>query len=146
MKKLKVAFDIDDTIWKIVETSSDGKTRQVPDYDLIQVLRWFYNNGDEVFVWSAGGLDYAQTIVDKLGLTDMVKVIPKNNYDGKIEIDIAFDDFDTKLAKVDIRVNRSEKKIDKNIMLCDDCKNEDNEEAVNMNCPNKLCDNHYRED
>lgn len=104
---MKVAFDVDDCIWKI-----DRKyKRQIPDYDLIQVLRWFANNGDEVFVWSAGGTDYAQTIVDKLGLTDLVKVIPKissadilkKRYEG---MDIAFDDCETNLAKVDVRVNR----------------------------------------
>ena len=106
---MKVAFDIDDTIWKI-----DRKHKiQVPDYDLIQVLRWFANNGDEVFVWSAGGQDYAQTIVDKLGLTDLVEVIPKissakileKRYEG---MDIAFDDCETNLAKVDQRVKRED--------------------------------------
>lgn len=67
--------------------------RQVPDYDLIQVLRWFYNNGDEVFVWSGGGVDYAQTIVDKLGLTSMVKVIPKGDFGNKqLDIHLTFDD------------------------------------------------------
>ncbi len=112
---IRVAFDIDDTIWKV-----DRKHRiQVPDYDLINVLRWFANNGDEVFVWSAGGIDYAQTIVDKLGLTDLVKVIPKNSggvvwrgHSSKPEddvgMDIAFDDCDTNLAKVDIKVKRDD--------------------------------------
>jgi len=110
---MKIAFDIDDTIWKV-----DRKhKRQVPDYDLIQVLRWFANNGDDVFVWSAGGLDYAQTIVDKLGFTDIVKVIPKNSagqtWNGSshgpeedVPMDIAFDDCETNLAKVDILVKR----------------------------------------
>jgi len=107
-KKLKIAFDIDDTLWKIVKNPKSNKHMQVPDYDLIQVLRWFYNNGNEVFVWSAGGLDYAQVIVDKLGLHEMVTVIPKNNYDGKTEIDIAFDDFDTKLATVDVKIKRED--------------------------------------
>jgi hypothetical protein len=100
----KIAFDIDDTLWKI-----DVKhKRQVPDYDLIQVLRWFVANGDEVFVWSAGGMDYAQTIVDKLGLTDHVTVIPKNGYpEGKDEeINIAFDDVEVGLATVNVKVKR----------------------------------------
>lgn len=105
---MKVAFDIDDTLWKI-----DRKLKaQVPDYDLIQVLRWFYNNGDEVFVWSAGGLDYAQQIVDKLGLTEMVTVIPKISMAKLLEkrytgMDIAFDDCETNLAKVDVQVRRN---------------------------------------
>ena len=124
MKKLKIAFDIDDTLWKVIAqfpfcnsscniinnecSQHRGKYRQVPDYEIIQVLKWFYDNDHEVYVWSAGGLDYAQTIVDKLGLTEMVTVIPKQNYDAKeiIDIDIAFDDMDTNLAKVDVKVKR----------------------------------------
>lgn len=110
----RISFDVDDTIWKI-----DRKYKcQVPDYDLIQVLRWFANNGDDVFVWSAGGIDYAQTIVDKLGLTDLVKVISKNSagqtWNGPsshgpeldVPMDIAFDDCETNLAKVDVKVRR----------------------------------------
>ena len=117
---MKVAFDIDDTLWKIekyecpiicLKQHDHNNFRQVPDYDLIAVLRWFANNGDEVFVWSAGGVDYAQTIVDRLGLTSLVTVIPKissakqlqKRYEG---MDIAFDDCETNLAKVDVRVKR----------------------------------------
>ncbi len=97
---MRIAFDVDDVLWKIDKEYA----RQVPDYNIIQVLLWFYNNGDEVFVWSAGGLDYAQTIVDKLGLTKMVTVIEKNADD--YDIDIAFDDCETNLATVDIKVKR----------------------------------------
>lgn len=98
---IKISFDIDDTLWKI-----DAKhMRQVPDYDLIQVLRWFYNNGDQVYVWSAGGMDYAKTIVDKLGLTDMVTVISKEVVQDN-RMDIAFDDCETNLATVDVVVKR----------------------------------------
>lgn len=109
----RIAFDIDDTLYKIERGGVENlMVRQVPDYDLIAVLRWFHNNGDEVFVWSAGGTDYAQTIVDKLGLRKLVTVIPKvssaklleKRYEG---MDIAFDDCETNLAKVDIRVKRN---------------------------------------
>lgn len=116
---MKIAFDVDDTIWKVRIREIDGRKigDQIPDFDLIQVLRWFANNGDEVFVWSAGGVEYSQVIVDKLGLTDLVKVIPKNSagktWEGSshgpkddIQMDIAFDDCETNLAKVDIRVKR----------------------------------------
>lgn len=98
---MKIAFDVDDTLYKIV--TINGTASQVPDYDLIAVLRWFAYNHDEVFVWSAGGIDYAQSIVDKLGLTRMVKVIAKEKRE---DIDVAFDDAETGLAKVDIRVKR----------------------------------------
>ena len=101
----RVAFDIDDTLWKI----DVKRKKQVPDYDLIQVLRWFYNNGDDVFVWSAGGVEYAQVIVDSLGLTDMVTAMAKvrlGDSSNPQSMDIAFDDCETKLAKVDILVKR----------------------------------------
>jgi phosphoserine phosphatase len=104
-KQLKIAFDIDDTLWKVNRKYG----RQEPDYDLIQVLRWFYNNGNKIYVWSGGGVDYAQQIVDKLGLTEMVEVIQKVKLGDKSnpnEIDIAFDDEETNLAKVDIIVKR----------------------------------------
>jgi len=102
---INVAFDIDDVLWKI-----DRKhLRQIPDYNMIGVLMWFHDNGDQVFVWSAGGIDYAKTIVDNLGLTDFVKVIEKESYKklhNRLEIDLAFDDCETKLAKVDVNVKR----------------------------------------
>ena len=112
-KKLRVAWDIDDTLYKVRRPfDSDKHTYpQIPDYDLIQVLRWFHANDHECFVWSAGGEDYAQTIVNKLGLTDMVTVIPKvalNDPSNPHSIDIAFDDSETKLARVDVRVKREE--------------------------------------
>ena len=104
---MKIAFDVDDTIWKIDEKHR----RQVPDYGLIQILLWFANNGDEVFVWSAGGLEYAQTIVDKLGLTDMVTVIPKGEYLDKsnpFNIDLTFDDDPSEqIGKVNCHVKRT---------------------------------------
>ncbi len=119
---MRVAFDIDDTLWKcryLVPdcdencprpycTVHNPKMDQVPDYDLIQVLRWFHANGDDVYVWSAGGVDYAQTIVRRLGLDQFVTVIPKREpQDGNIFIDIAFDDCETQLARVDVRVKRT---------------------------------------
>jgi len=103
-KKLKVCFDIDDTLYKIRLHKRD----QVPDYDLIQVLRWFCQNGDEVFVWSAGGIEYANIFVRKLGLDDIVTVVEK----GSFKPDIAFDDCETKLGKVDVRIKRETTKDD----------------------------------
>lgn len=97
---MTIAFDIDDTLWKI--RAEEGFMDQVPDYDLIQVLRWFVQNGDTIYFWSAGGTDYCQTIVTKLGLDDLGTVIEK----GSIKVDIAFDDQETNLGTVDVRVNR----------------------------------------
>jgi len=98
---MRVAFDIDDTLWKVV--GEFPRFRQVPEYDLIAVLRWFHQNGDTVFVWSAGGMEYAQNIVNNLGLTDMVKVVQKSS---ELRPDLTFDDQAVELGRVNIRVSR----------------------------------------
>lgn len=112
---MRVAFDIDDTLWEVIRDKAGKPTRQVPDYDLVNVLRWFFKNGDEVYVWSAGGMDYAQTIVDKLGLSEMVKVIPKGIYgepQSGVTMDVSFDDEAVKLAKVNVQVTRKQYEMD----------------------------------
>lgn len=121
---MRIAYDIDDTLWKICKHDKECRknpddcdvtdldsfcnvhrpsSHQVPDYDLIQVLRWFHQNGDTVYVWSAGGVHYAKDIMTKLGLIHLVTIIPKGKNQ---DIDICFDDMKTNLAKVDVRVNR----------------------------------------
>ena len=118
---MRIAFDLDDTLWKVIHGCSDDcefrqqhpsericdvhlrTTKQVPDYELIAVLKWFYQNGDYIHVWSAGGVDYAQTIVDKLGLEKMVTVIPKGSSE---DMDLTFDDEAVTLGKVNIKVKR----------------------------------------
>jgi phosphoserine phosphatase len=109
---MNVAFDIDDTLWKVQIRKSKGAVlgEQVPDFDVIQVLRWFAANGDHVYVWSAGGTDYAQQIVDKLGITDLVEVIPKHRQRGEFDpyIDLSFDDEDVILGAANCRVKRAD--------------------------------------
>lgn len=101
----KVVFDIDDTLAKIIK-QEDSYT-QVPDYDLMQVVQWFINNGDEVYLWSAGGIEYAQGWARKLGIFDQVKVIAKVELgDTHPHMDIAFDDSEMGLAKINIKVKR----------------------------------------
>ena len=97
----RVAFDVDDTLWKC---RYNPRLDQIPDYDLIQVLRWHVLNRDEVYVWSAGGVDYAQTIMKKLGLDTIVVVIEKEPRQDFI--DICYDDEKVDLAKVNIQVYR----------------------------------------
>lgn len=99
---MKIAFDIDDTLMKF---DHEWKL-QTPDYELIAVLRWFVANGDDVIVWSGGGLDYAKRTIEKLGLHG-VRAIEK----GSILADIAFDD--SALAQMgiaNVRVRREDKK------------------------------------
>jgi phosphoserine phosphatase len=104
---MKIAFDIDDTLWKIRIRNVDGRAvgDQVPDYSLIAVLRWFFENGDEIYVWSAGGTLYAQQIVDKLGLSEMVMVIPKEE-NPRLIPDLTFDDEAIMIGITNCKVRR----------------------------------------
>lgn len=130
---ITVAFDIDDTLWKVIDEgpasitpvlvrgvivpveSEHRKYHQSPDYDMIQLLRWYQKNGDRVIVWSAGGIEYAENFVNKFGLREdgPIKVIEKKQYpSGTVQglkiftIDICYDDQIVNLAKVNIRVRR----------------------------------------
>lgn len=87
----KIAFDIDGTLMV-------GGTYQTPNFRVLDVLRWFISNGDQVFVWSGGGVEYAEQIVRKLGLN--VSVIRK----GSEKMDVSFDDEEVNLASVNIKV------------------------------------------
>lgn len=106
---LNIAFDIDNTLWRVRERIIDGKKvyDQVPDYDLIGVLRWFYNNGDKCYAWSAGGVDYCRQIMVKLGLDEMVEILSKPPLNGNDpRIDISFDDCEITMGKVNVLLNR----------------------------------------
>ena len=89
--KQKIAFDCDLTL-----ITHDDR----PIYDNINVLRWVLAHNYDVIVWSGGGLSYAEMWVRRLGLEGLVRVIEK----GSEEVDIAFDDEDVKLGKVNIKV------------------------------------------
>jgi hypothetical protein len=95
-----IAFDIDDTLYKIIGNTPD--LHQAPDYDLIQVLRILHKFGARIYIWSAGGVDYATTIVKKLGLWNIAIVIPK----GSVKVDICFDDQEVKLGLVNFLIDR----------------------------------------
>lgn len=94
MKTVKVAFDVDGTL---IRESDYGS---VPRYEIIELLRWFDRNNNEVYIWSGGGVDYAQRWSEKLGLT-CAKIIPK---EANESIDIAFDDEDVMLGVLNIKV------------------------------------------
>ena len=98
-RPITVCFDVDDTLWRIRQEQKD----QVPDLELISVLRWFWMNGDNVYVWSAGGVDYAKQICKKLGIDEYVTDVIRK---GSIKPHISFDDELTEMSTVDIHVQR----------------------------------------
>lgn len=97
---MRIAFDIDDTILipSVVSASGDN----VPNYEVIAVLRWFQSQGHDIILWSGSGVDWARRWGEKFGLEPFT-VIQK---DAKGGIDIAFDDCDVSLAKVNVKVKR----------------------------------------
>lgn len=77
---MKIAFDVDGTLINFED---------LPNYPVIDLLRWFSMHDWDVYIWSGGGQDYAMSWVNRLGLTNLIKgVIEK----GSVEVDIAVDD------------------------------------------------------
>ncbi len=97
---MKIAFDIDDTL--LIPSVASGFDRDTPNYDTISVYKWFQSQGNEMVLWSGSGIDWAKTWGEKLGLQPFeVRVKEKSE-----DIDVAFDDCDVDLAKVNIKVKR----------------------------------------
>jgi len=97
---MKIAFDVDDTL--IVPSVATGQSRDTPNYEIIAIFKWFQTQGHYMIIWSGSGTDWAETWAEKLGLkADEYPVKEKRE-----DIDIAFDDCDVDLAKVNIKVKR----------------------------------------
>lgn len=105
---MKVAFDVDDTL--IIPAVATGLDRDVPNYEVIAIYRWFQAQGNTMVIWSGGGKDYAQMWADKLGLEpDIVSdKMPDFRTAG---VDLAFDDSDFELATVNVKVKRINNKV-----------------------------------
>ncbi|KKN82065.1 hypothetical protein LCGC14_0313320 [marine sediment metagenome] len=101
MGNLIVAFDVDDTL--IIPASATGFDIDVPNYEVIAVYRWFQAQGHTMVIWSGGGEDYAKTWAAKLGLTADYYL---DKHDTSLRPDLAFDDADLTLAKVNVKVKR----------------------------------------
>ena len=97
---MKIAFDIDDTVLvpSVVTESGDN----VPNYDVIAVLRFFQAQGHEIVLWSGSGVDWTKRWGEKFGLHPFTVRMKEKSED----IDIAFDDCIVDLAKVNVRVRR----------------------------------------
>lgn len=100
MNRLTIAFDVDDTL--LAPPEATELDRDTPNYEVIAIYRFFQQQGHRMIIWSGGGVDYARMWADKLGLDpDDVLVKTYNPY-----VDIAFDDCDVELAKVNVKVRR----------------------------------------
>lgn len=97
---MKIAFDIDDCL--LLPSVASGFERDTPNYEVIAVYRWFYEQGHHMIIWSGSGITYAQMWAGKLGLTAHEFPVKQKRDD----IDIAFDDCDVDLALLNIKVRR----------------------------------------
>ena len=103
-KKLKIAWDVDDTL--IIPAIATGFDRDIPNYEVISIFRWFQNQGHYTIIWSGGGLGYARMWTEKLGLE------PDAIYaKGEVTVDIAFDDSDVELGEINVKVRRKNNNI-----------------------------------
>lgn len=97
---MTIAFDVDDTI--LIPAVATGFPVDTPNYDTIALYKWFQNQGHYMIVWSGLGMYWARTWCDKLGLApNEIRVKQKSK-----DVDIAFDDCDVDLAKVNVKVKR----------------------------------------
>ena len=107
-KCLIVAFDVDDTL--IIPACATGFDTDTPNYETIALYRWFQSQGNYMIIWSGGGADYAKQWAGKLGLTaDEYHDKSPEEEDGKAKarhVDLVFDDRDTKLGTVNVKVKR----------------------------------------
>ena len=100
MSNIKIAFDVDDTL--IVPSVATGFSLDTPNYETISLYRWFQAQGFYMIIWSGSGIDWAKTWAEKLGLIANEFAVKEKRAD----IDIAFDDCEVDLAKVNIKVKR----------------------------------------
>jgi len=93
----KIAFDVDDTL---ITINSRGET--VPKYITIYVLQMLHGmiQDVDIIVWSGSGADYAKRWTEKLGIDNLCRVVVK----GSEEVDIAFDDQEVTLGKVNLQL------------------------------------------
>jgi len=97
---MKIAFDVDDTL--IIPSVATGLDINTPNYDTIAIYKWFQIQGFYMIIWSGSGIDWATRWAEKLGLQpNEIRVKEKSD-----DIDIAFDDCEVDLARVNIRVKR----------------------------------------
>lgn len=93
---MNVAFDVDGTIalWNGTECK--------PNYQIIELMRRHWRLGDKIYVWSGGGIDYAQSICRRLGIENLV-----DGYlvkEKRSDIHLCYDDMEVNLAKRNIQI------------------------------------------
>lgn len=91
-----IAFDVDGTLINFDNT---------PNYEVIEIYRWFQKNHHRMIIWSGGGYDYADHWSQKLGLEPYAVFMKDKLASETCKPDICFDDEVVQLAKVNIKIN-----------------------------------------
>jgi hypothetical protein len=113
----RIAFDLDDTLWMLVEDKEpriEGvgamcacgtPVKQEVDPLMMAFVQDLFWGDNEVFLWSAGGVEYVNNWIDRFAPAWklLVQVISKEKGHN---IDICFDDQDVDLATVNFRIKR----------------------------------------
>lgn len=99
-----IAFDVDDTL--IIPAVATGLATDTPNYEMISLYLWFQKQGHRMIIWSGGGEDYARMWAEKLGLKPDVVAFKCVEKAEELKPDIAFDDCNVELARVNIKVKR----------------------------------------
>jgi len=100
-----IAFDVDDTL--IVPSVVTGLPYETPNYETIALFKWYEAQGCKMVIWSGSGIEWAVNWAERLGLIAEIRIKQKElGADGLPVVDIAYDDCDVDLAKVNIKVAR----------------------------------------
>ena len=87
-----IGFDVDMTLVK-----EDG----TPRYEIIDLLRLlFITCRCKIVVGSGGGIDYAETVVERLGISNIVTIVDKVSF----KADIWIDDQETEIGTVNLQL------------------------------------------
>jgi hypothetical protein len=107
-KRITVAFDCDGTLicsgGIIIDDNPDTSEQlhafppDTPRYDIIELFHIFERLGCSMYIWSGSGIDYATRWAEKLGLR--ATIVTK----GSFQPDIALDDMDVQLGRINIKV------------------------------------------
>lgn len=85
-KKLRVAFDCDETLWINGNYGNGGR----PNEEVVLLFRALQRLGCWMIIWSAGGKEWAQKVADYCYLIPD-QVMDKPELDGKKYCDFAVD-------------------------------------------------------
>lgn len=116
---MRIAFDIDDTLYKLVRDDSPRPfpgvgancicgthLRQEVDETMMALAHTLaLDPANDVFFWSAGGVEYAHSFIRRFcpAMASLVSVIEKK---ANQQIDICFDDQPVDLATINLRLTR----------------------------------------